>query len=173
MAERKIDLKKNVFSKSQYIKTINTQFSELGVTTLQEDLTSQIDVSQFFQAYNELFYEIPANGDTNSHEYLVKTSGEYIDFDLVQEEIEALRAEIAGLREENLELQVEITRFQTGEDIDIGSLIKEAEAQVSTEDTSTSSTLRSTSNTSISPSPTVSNNTTPSSGIGGGGGGGY
>ena len=85
MAERKIDLKKNVFSKSQYIKTINTQFSELGVTTLQEDLTSQIDVSQFFQAYNELFYEIPANGDTNSHEYLVKTSGEYIDFDLVQE----------------------------------------------------------------------------------------
>lgn len=166
MAERKIDLKKNVFSKSQYIKTINTQFSELGVTTLQEDLSSQIDVSQFFQAYNELFYEIPANGDTNSHEYLVKTSGEYIDFDVAQEEIEALRAEIAGLREENLELQVEITKFQTGEDIDVGALIKEAEAQVSTEDTSTSTPLTTT-------STTVSNNTTPSAGIGGGGGGGY
>lgn len=166
MAERKIDLKKNVFSKSQYIKTINTQFSELGVTTLQEDLASQIDVSQFFQAYNELFYEIPANGDTNSHEYLVKTSGEYIDFDIAQEEIEALRAEIAGLREENLELQVEITKFQTGEDIDVGALIKEAEAQVSTEDTSTPTPLTTT-------STTVSNNTTPSAGIGGGGGGGY
>ena len=166
MAERKIDLKKNVFSKSQYIKTIDTQFSELGVTTLQEDLNSQIDVTQFFQSYNELFYEIPANGDTNSHEYLVKTSGEYIDFDVAQEEIEALRAEIAGLREENLELQVEITKFQTGEDIDVGALIKEAEAQVSTEDTSTSTSLTTT-------STTVSNNTTPSAGIGGGGGGGY
>ena len=164
MAERKIDLKKNVFSKSQYIKTIDTQFSELGVTTLQEDLNSQIDVNQFFQSYNELFYEIPANGDTNSHEYLVKTSGEYIDFDLVQEEIEALRAEIAGLREENLELQVEITKFQTGEDINVGALIKEAEAQVSTEDTSTSTSLTTT-------STTTSNNTTTSAGIGGGGGG--
>ena len=49
MAERKVDLKKNVFSKSQYIKTIDTQFSELGVTTLQEDLASQVDVNQFFQ----------------------------------------------------------------------------------------------------------------------------
>ena len=166
MAERKIDLKKNVFSKSQYIKTINTQFSELGVTTLQEDLDSQIDVTQFFQSYNDLFYEIPANGATNSHEYLVKTSGEYINFDLIQEEIEALRDEIAGLREENLELQVEITKFQTGEDIDVGYLIKEAEAQVSTEDTSTSTPLTTT-------STTTSNNTTISAGVGGGGGGGY
>lgn len=132
MAERKVDLKKNVFSKSQYIKTIDTQFSELGVTTLQEDLASQVDVNQFFQLYNDLFYEIPANGTTNSHEYLVKTSGEYINFDLIQEEIEALREEISGLREENLELQVEVTKFQTGEDIDVGSLIKQAEEQIQT-----------------------------------------
>jgi uridine kinase len=132
MAERKVDLKKNVFSKSQYIKTIDTQFSELGVTTLQEDLASQIDVNQFFQLYNDLFYEIPSNGATNSHEYLVKTSGEYINFDLIQEEIEALREEISGLREENLELQVEVTKFQTGEDIDVGSLIKQAEEQIQT-----------------------------------------
>ena len=132
MAERKVDLKKNVFSKSQYIKTIDTQFSELGVTSLQEDLASQVDVNQFFQLYNDLFYEIPANGATNSHEYLVKTSGEYINFDLIQEEIEALREEISGLREENLELQVEVTKFQTGEDIDVGSLIKQAEEQIQT-----------------------------------------
>lgn len=138
MAERKIDLKKKVFSKSQYVKTINTQFNELGVTTLQEDLESQIDVNQFFQIYNDLFYDIPSNGEINSHEYLVKTSGEYINYDQTQIEIEALRQEITGLREENLELQVEITRFQTGEEIDVGALIREAEAQV--DGTSTNST---------------------------------
>jgi hypothetical protein len=137
MAETKIDLKKKVFSKSQYTKTIDTQFSELGVTTLQEDLASQIDVNQFFQVYNDLFYEIPSNGETNSHEFLVKTSGEYINYDQIQEEIEALRQEITGLREENLELQVEITRFQTGEEIDVGALVKEAESQ--TTDTKISS----------------------------------
>ena len=101
----------------------------MGVTTLQEDLASQIDVNQFFQLYNDLFYEIPSNGETNSHEFLVKTSGEYINYDQIQEEIEALRQEITGLREENLELQVEITKVQTGEEIDVGALITEAENQ--------------------------------------------
>jgi len=135
MAETKVDLKKKVFSKSQYTKTIDTQFSELGVTTLQEDLASQIDVNQFFQLYNNLFYEIPSNGETNSHEFLVKTSGEYINYDQIQEEIEALRQEITGLREENLELQVEITKFQTGEEIDVGALVREAEEQTQTNTT--------------------------------------
>lgn len=129
MTEKKVDLNKRVFSKSQYSKTINTQFNELGVTTLQEDLASQINVIQFFEIYNNLFYDIPANGETNSHEFLVKTSGEYINYDQIQEEIEALREEITGLREENLELQVEITKFQSGEEIDVGALIKEAEDQ--------------------------------------------
>ena len=129
MTEKKVDLNKRVFSKSQYSKTINTQFNELGVTTLQEDLASQINVIQFFEIYNNLFYDIPANGETNSHEFLVKTSGEYINYDQIQEEIEALRQEITGLREENLELQVEITKFQTGEEIDVGALITEAETQ--------------------------------------------
>ena len=81
------------------------------------------------EIYNNLFYDIPANGETNSHEFLVKTSGEYINYDQIQEEIEALREEIKGLREENLELQVEITKFQTGEEIDVGALVKEAEDQ--------------------------------------------
>lgn len=129
MTEKKVDLNKRVFSKSQYSKTINTQFNELGVTTLQEDLASQINVIQFFEIYNNLFYDIPSNGETNSHEFLVKTSGEYINYDQIQEEIEALREEITGLREENLELQVEITKFQSGEEIDVGALIKEAEDQ--------------------------------------------
>ena len=129
MTEKKVDLNKRVFSKSQYSKTINTQFSELGVTTLQEDLASQINVIQFFEIYNNLFYDIPSNGETNSHEFLVKTSGEYINYDQIQEEIEALREEITGLREENLELQVEITKFQTGEEIDVGALVREAEDQ--------------------------------------------
>ena len=150
MAETKIDLKKKVFSKSQYTKTIDTQFSELGVTTLQEDLASQIDTTQFFQLYNDLFYEIPSNGETNSHEFLVKTSGEYINYDQIQEEIEALRQEITGLREENLELQVEITRFQTGEEIDVGALVREAESQTTDTEVSSQNLISNSTNTSNS-----------------------
>lgn len=106
MAESKVDLKKEVFSKSQYVKTINTSFNELGVTTINQDLQNQITVNEFFNLYNTLFYDIPAEGETDSHRYLVEQSGEYINFDEVNIEIEALQAEITQLRQELLEQQI-------------------------------------------------------------------
>jgi hypothetical protein len=107
MAKKRIDLTKEVFSKAQYVKTIDTSFNELGVTSIGEDLLAQPSVEEFFDQYNELFYDIPPNGEINSHEYLVKTSGEYINFEDNNIEIEALRAEIASLRSDNLSLQME------------------------------------------------------------------
>jgi len=106
MAEESIDLRKEVFNKTQYIKTINTSFEELGVTSLTEELQTQSTVSEFFGLYNSLFYDIPALGDTNSHQYLVKTSGDYINFDEINEEVSALQAEIAQLRSDLLQAQM-------------------------------------------------------------------
>lgn len=107
MKQERVDLQKEVFNKQEYTQTINTDFTELGVTTAQDDLENQVTVEDFFTSYDELFYDIPAVGSTNSHEYLIRTSGEYVDFDVNQEEIDALRVEIANLRTENLELQQE------------------------------------------------------------------
>lgn len=112
MDKKRIDLKKNVFSKAQYIKTIDTSFSELGVTTIAEDLENETSVADFFQLYNDLFYDIPPNGPVNSHEYLVKTSGEYINFNSESIEIEALRAEISILRRDLLNAQMENIKLQ-------------------------------------------------------------
>ncbi len=77
-------------------------------------MTAQPTTEEFFELYNQLFYNIPELGSTNSHEYLVKTSGEYIDFDQNQEEIQALQAEIAQLRTELLDAQRQIIELQTG-----------------------------------------------------------
>lgn len=112
MTEKRVDLKKNVFSKAQYTKTIDTNFSELGVTTISEDLQNQPSVEQFFQLYNDLFYDIPPNGPVNSHQYLVETSGDYINFEQESIEIEALRAEISTLRGELLNAQMENVKLQ-------------------------------------------------------------
>ena len=106
MKESKVDLIKDVFSKAQYIKTINTDFNELGVTTIREDLQNQITVEDFFNYYNELFYDIPSEGEINSHRYLVEQSGGYINFNEINEEIEALREEITQLRQELLQSQM-------------------------------------------------------------------
>ena len=61
--------------------------------------------------YQKFFYEIPKDGDVNSHEYLVQTSGDYIDYAPQREEIESLLAEIAELRIENLEVRQEIAQI--------------------------------------------------------------
>ena len=117
--ENKVDVKKTVFNKPQYIKTIDTTFSELGVTNIVEDIESTVDVTKFFEYYDELFYEIPANGENNSHEYLVKTSGEYINYDQDSDIIQALQEEISALRQENLNLEIRAVKAETGEDIPI------------------------------------------------------
>jgi hypothetical protein len=120
--EQKVDTKKEVFDKNQYSKTIDTSFREFGVTTLSDDLQSQPTVEQFFALYNELFYDIPPNGETNSHEFLVKQSGEYINFEENIEEIRALQNEISSLREELLNTQIQLAEVTSGTRI-TGSLI--------------------------------------------------
>ena len=76
--KQKINLNKTVFNKRTYEKTIDTSFKELGVKSIQEQIDEQPTVQEFFDMYNVLFYEIPDLGATNSHEYLVKTSGELL-----------------------------------------------------------------------------------------------
>jgi len=105
-----IKLNKEVFNKRDYEKTINTSFTQLGVKSIQEQINEQPTVQEFFDIYNQLFYEINELGPTNSHEYLIKTSSEYIAFDENNEVIEALQNEIAQLREELLEAQQQSTQ---------------------------------------------------------------
>ena len=111
--ENVVDLQKNVYNKAEYIKTIDTSFSELGTVTTTEQLIAQPNVEEFFALYNSLFYDIPSLGETNSHQYLIRTSGEYINFDEVQSEIQALQAEIAQLRTDLLNAQMELAKSAT------------------------------------------------------------
>ena len=112
MAEERLDLRKEIFNKAQYIKTINTSFDELGNTSITEDLIIQPTVEEFFGLYNSLFYDIQALGETNSHQYLVQTSGEYINFDDISAEVQALQAEISQLREDLLKAQMDLISAQ-------------------------------------------------------------
>lgn len=110
MAEE-INLNKEVFNKRAYLKTIDTSFKELGVSTIQEQITAQPTVQEFFDMYNTLFYNINEFGSTNSHEFLIKTSQEYIGFEEDNEIIELLQAEISSLRTELLNAQKQLADF--------------------------------------------------------------
>ena len=109
-----VNLNKQVYDKRQYTKVIDTSFKQLGVQTIQEQIDQQPTVNDFFNMYNELFYQIPELGATDSHEYLIKKSSEYIVFDANQDEIIALQNEIAQLRTDLLEAQKQVIELQTG-----------------------------------------------------------
>jgi len=109
MAER-INLNKNVFNKEDFLKTINTSFTQLVPPPTEP--TPLFTVDDFFVQYENLFFEIPKEGEVNSHQYLVQRSGDYINFERVNEEIQALLEEIASLRQENLDLQQQVFNLQ-------------------------------------------------------------
>jgi HAMP domain-containing protein len=113
-----INFNKIVYDKNQYEKLVNTKFNQIGVPlSPQEQSLEEPTVDEFFQMYNDLFYQIPQKGETNSHLFLIQQSSEYINFNANQAEIEALQNEIGQLRQQLLEEQKRSLEIQTGETI--------------------------------------------------------
>jgi hypothetical protein len=102
MNKKQLDIKKTTFNKKQFNKTINKEFTELVDIPIEEPTPPSIE--EFFQLYNELFLDIPKLGATNSHEFLIKNSRDYVGDNIIDEEIIALQEEINSLRQDNLEL---------------------------------------------------------------------
>ena len=108
MAEQ-IVLTKQVYDKNQYQKVIDTTFTQLVQPTSQVTGSALPTVNEFFDYYNQLFFDIPKFGEINSHEYLIKTSTEYIGASsVINDELQALIDEVTELRQENLDLQQQL-----------------------------------------------------------------
>ncbi len=97
-----IKLVKEVYGRNTYTRAIDTQFSEL-YTEVTASAAPTITVEQFFQFYNDLFFEIPATGEVNTHEYLVKTSTEYLGGPVLSDNERAYIDEINSLRQQLLD----------------------------------------------------------------------
>ncbi len=97
-----VPLQKNVYGIGSYSKVVDTTFRQL-VPPPEPEVPSPT-VEDFFQLYEELFFQIPIEGETNSHDYLVKTSGEYIGEPIISDNEKALLEEINDLRRQLLEV---------------------------------------------------------------------
>jgi len=98
-----IPIEKQVFDKDAFGKVINTQFSYLLNNQAEETPTFTID--DFFQLYEDLFYQIPKEGDTNSHRYILEKEADYLGVIISQDDIQALLDEITTLRQQVLDSQ--------------------------------------------------------------------
>jgi len=103
MAEVNVNLTKEIYGLNTYKKAVNTNFTELVAPVVIVPDTS-ITVSQFFEAYDQLFFEIPVSGSVNSHTYLVERSQVYIGGSVIDAEKQALIEEINSLRQQLLDI---------------------------------------------------------------------
>jgi hypothetical protein len=101
---QEVNLTKEVFGRTTYTKVIDISFTELYTpVTASIAPSNQTTVELFFDAYNDLFFQIPATGELNSHEYLVKRSTEYLGGGVVSDTEQAYIDEINSLRQQLLE----------------------------------------------------------------------
>ena len=103
-----VNLNRQVFDKTKFNETVDTSFTQL---VTQPDPTffdlNLATVEDFFTLYEKFFFQIPKEGEVNSHTYLIKESSDYVGFQVNSEDIQALLDEIAQLRQENLLIRQE------------------------------------------------------------------
>jgi hypothetical protein len=95
-------LNRTVFKKEDYENAIDISLSQASSPPLP--LEDTISISEFFDLYDAIFYDIPIDGDTNSHKYIAQTSGDYAGFEQGNDDVQVLLDEITELRQQNLEL---------------------------------------------------------------------
>lgn len=109
--KEKYNIGKTNLNKEKYTKVIDNSFTELIPPPPPPVVEPTVD--NFFQLYNELFYDIPKEGDINSHQYLIIQSTEYVGNIALTEEFLALVEEVNNLRSQLLEANQKIIDLQT------------------------------------------------------------
>jgi hypothetical protein len=104
-----IPVQQAVYSKNRFSKVIDTQFREFALETPP---TPEVTVEDFFGLYDELFFDIPKEGDINSQRYILNRTAEYLgvkladdtDINVLLEEITTLKQQLLTTEAENLRL---------------------------------------------------------------------
>lgn len=109
-------LNKTVYNRRDYTNVIDTSFTQFTPPAPPKEDT--ITVEEFFGYYNKIFYDIPTMGSINSHEYLIKTSGQYINV-TTNDETQILLDEITSLRQQLLTANQQVLNIQTSSSLNI------------------------------------------------------
>jgi hypothetical protein len=95
-----VKLNQNIFIKGDFEKVVDTEFRQLIKTI--PDTTFTLD--DFFELYENLFENIPKEGDLKSHRYILNKTAEYLGININENiDIQALLDEITSLRQELLD----------------------------------------------------------------------
>jgi len=109
MANNPVPIRKTVFNKDHINKVVKREFTTF-TQPVPED--AQLTIEDFFALYEELFYEIPINGEAGTHEYLILRSSELYKLEDSTADIQPLLDEITNLRAQIIDNESEIIALQ-------------------------------------------------------------
>lgn len=95
-----VDISKKSYNREQLIQLVDTEFKEFFSI-------NNYTVSQFFNIYDELFYNIPVEGN-NSHTALVERSNDMLETDIFESERNSLLNQIGSLEDRIVVLENEV-----------------------------------------------------------------
>jgi len=101
MSKEEIKIQKKVYERNSVSNVISREFNQLIQKEQEVEIQPIPTIEDFFALYDELFFEIPKEGE-KSHQELITRSSEYlgiknensIDVQLLQEEITLLRQQL-------------------------------------------------------------------------------
>jgi len=95
-----IKLDKQIFSKNDFEKVVDKSFKQLVKPATETTFT----LSDFFELYDNLFLEIPKEGEIESHRFILNRTAEYLGVNINDDiDVQALLDEITSLRTELLD----------------------------------------------------------------------
>jgi len=97
-----ISIEKEVFDKEKYNRVIDTKFNQFNQTTVKNE---PFTIDDFFTLYEQLFYQIPKEGDINSHRFILQKEADYLDVIINKDDVQVLLDEITTLRQQLLDSQ--------------------------------------------------------------------
>lgn len=99
------EIRKTVLDKTKYDLLVDRTIRTFAPPA---EPSNEVQIETLFKLYDELYNEIPVEGATNSHEYLVRRSSELVNLEDTLEDIQPLLDEIAQLREQLLQANIRI-----------------------------------------------------------------
>ncbi len=109
MAKERVRIQKQSFKSNQFNNLVDREFNTFTKPVILVDTDT---VEELFRLYDKLYYTIPIEGETNSHQYLLKMSSELTDFEKSSEDIQPLLDEIAQLRQQLLDANEQIFELE-------------------------------------------------------------
>ena len=107
--DKKVQIKKTVLDRTGFKDFIDNKFKFFKEPDPVVDTDT---IEELFRLYDKLYIEIPIEGDSPSHQYLVETSSELYQVDRQLESIQPLLDEVASLRKQLLEANRNILELE-------------------------------------------------------------